>query len=471
VKGDQTLNGNCVVPYVVDDPNIAIMAVDSKSRLVYVNGTYLRVMGFKREEIIGRHIEDIVPMTKTTQVLKTGKAEKAYFIPLNGQNTIATCHPVIKEGNIIGVIGRSLFLDMDDAHLVTAMVNKLDDDVRLFREREKHIEQKNNGFSRLIGQNISFKKIKKLAKAISGTDSTVLLTGETGTGKDLFAKAIHLSSPRRQGPFIRVNCAAIPEQLLESELFGYEEGTFTGAIKGGKKGKFEMADHGTIFLDEIGEMPLSMQAKLLVVLQEKEIEPLGSQSQRSKKIDVRIIAATNQKLDEMVIEGRFRQDLYYRLNVINIEIPALRHRKSDIPMLAESIVEKVCHRMETVKYTIDSEVIRVLQNYDWPGNVRELENVLERAIIRAAMEGSTSIQVEHTGELLRKNVLPPLELAPSCQTTDLKNYLQTHEKLMLEEVLHKTRGDKYLASEMLNIHLSALYKKMNKYGLSQKAYS
>jgi len=254
-------------------------------------------------------------------------------------------------------------------------------------------------------------------------------------------------------------------------LFGYEEGTFTGAIKGGKKGKFEMADHGTIFLDEIGEMPLSMQAKLLVVLQEKEIEPLGSQSQRSKKIDVRIIAATNQKLDEMVIEGRFRQDLYYRLNVINIEIPALRHRKSDIPMLAESIVEKVCHRMETVKYTIDSEVIRVLQNYDWPGNVRELENVLERAIIRAAMEGSTSIQVEHTGELLRKNVLPPLELAPSCQTTDLKNYLQTHEKLMLEEVLHKTRGDKYLASEMLNIHLSALYKKMNKYGLSQKAYS
>jgi transcriptional regulator with PAS, ATPase and Fis domain len=309
-----------------------------------------------------------------------------------------------------------------------------------------------------------------MAMAMAGNDSTILITGETGTGKDLFAKAIHLSSNRKQRPFVRVNCAAIPVQLMESEMFGYEEGTFTGAVKGGKKGKFELANQGTIFLDEIGEMPLSMQAKLLTVLQEKEIEPLGSQLYRSKKVDIRVIAATNQKLGDMVAKGNFRQDLYYRLNVINIEIPPLRNRKSDIPMLADSIIEKICRRMEMGILNITPEAIQAFQDYDWPGNVRELENIIERSIIRARLQGKAYIQAEHIGELLQKNLSRPLELEKACENMDLKNYLQIHEKLMLENVLYRSNGDKQRASKMLNIHLSALYKKMNKYGLGQKAY-
>jgi transcriptional regulator with PAS, ATPase and Fis domain len=253
-------------------------------------------------------------------------------------------------------------------------------------------------------------------------------------------------------------------------LFGYEEGTFTGALKGGKKGKFELANQGTIFLDEIGEMPLSMQSKLLVVLQEKEIEPLGSQMNRFKKIDVRIIAATNQKLEEMVEAGSFRQDLYYRLNVINLEIPPLRNRKNDIGLLSESILKRINQRMGTEIHDIDPEVYQVFMDYSWPGNIRELENVIERGIVRATIEGQDSIQTQHITELFRETVSYPFSSSENCQTTDLKNYLQTQEKFLLEEVLRQTNGEKYLASQMLNIHISALYKKMNKYGLMQKVY-
>ena len=329
---------------------------------------------------MGRHIEDFNPLGRTPEVLRTGKAIKAYFMPLNGQNTIASSYPVIINGEVIGVIGRSLFLEINDAYNIAKMMDTLENDIRSFKIREQNHQRTSNDFFNIIGENASFRKVRSLAQAVAQTDSTILITDETGTGKDLFARGIHLFSSRGQEPFVRVNCAAIPEQLLESELFGYEEGTFTGALKGGKKGKFELANQGTIFLDEIGEMPLSMQSKLLVVLQEKEIEPLGSQMNRSKKIDVRIIAATNQKLEEMVEAGSFRQDLYYRLNVINLEIPPLRNRKNDIGLLSESILKKINQRMGTEIHTIDPEVCQVFMDYSWPGNVRELENVIEREI-------------------------------------------------------------------------------------------
>jgi transcriptional regulator with PAS, ATPase and Fis domain len=470
LKDNQGSSLECVKNHIIEDPNVAIMAIDNKCRLVFANNTYLRVTGFHRQDIMGRHIEDFNPLGRTPEVLRTGKPIKAYFMPLNGQNTIASSYPVIINGEVIGVIGRSLFLEINDAYNIAKMMDTLENDIRSFKIREQNHQRTSNDFLKIIGENASFRKVRSLAQAVAQTDSTILITGETGTGKDLFARGIHLFSSRGQEPFVRVNCAAIPEQLLESELFGYEEGTFTGALKGGKKGKFELANQGTIFLDEIGEMPLSMQSKLLVVLQEKEIEPLGSQMNRFKKIDVRIIAATNQKLEEMVEAGSFRQDLYYRLNVINLEIPPLRNRKNDIGLLSESILKRINQRMGTEIHDIDPEVYQVFMDYSWPGNIRELENVIERGIVRATIEGQDSIQTQHITELFRETVSYPFSSSENCQTTDLKNYLQTQEKFLLEEVLRQTNGEKYLASQMLNIHISALYKKMNKYGLMQKVY-
>ena len=212
----------------------------------------------------------------------------------------------------------------------------------------------------------------------SQSDATVLLRGETGTGKELFAHAIHAAGPRRSGPFIKLNCAAVPVELFESELFGYEEGAFTGAKKGGKPGKFEMAAGGTLFLDEIGDMPLPMQAKLLRVLQEREVERVGGTSTRP--VDIRIIAATGQRLEELVREGRFRVDLYYRIHVIPINIPALRERREDIEEIAESFLLQLASEASEPRRSLSPEVLEILKAHDWPGNVRELRNILERAV-------------------------------------------------------------------------------------------
>ncbi|MFE7280356.1 sigma-54 interaction domain-containing protein [Heyndrickxia sporothermodurans] len=238
-----------------------------------------------------------------------------------------------------------------------------------------------------------------MAEKISVSNSAVLLTGESGTGKELFAHAIHQNSSREQFPFVRINCASIPEHLLESELFGYDEGAFTGAKKGGKRGKFELANFGTIFLDEIGDMPLSMQSKLLRVLQEGEVERVGGQ--KPKTIDVRIIAATHRNLEKMIEEGTFRQDLYYRLNVIKLEIPPLRERKEDIPYIATYLLNKLEKKFHRHGINLTNRVISKLQQHNWPGNIRELENVLERAV--NVLEGNT-IDIVHLPLYLRENV-------------------------------------------------------------------
>jgi transcriptional regulator with PAS, ATPase and Fis domain len=354
------------------------------------------------------------------------------------------------------------------------MMTNIQAQVKASKETEQYFLSERYGFNKLIGYSPIFKKAKTLAKQIAQTDTTLLITGESGTGKDVFAKAIHYDGIRKNGPFIRVNCAAIPEQLLESELFGYSEGTFTGAIKGGKKGKFELANRGTIFLDEIGEMPLSMQAKLLVVLQDKEIEPLGNQSEHPKKVDVRIIAATNQDLQRMVSEGSFRQDLFYRLNVINLHLPPLRHRKEDILPLGTHILNGIASRNSLQVKRCEPETEKIMTQYDWPGNVRELENCIESALWMASLEGQTTIGPKYMQEVFSKYISNPvfqhpgfvIPIAQSSQLPTMKDYMNLCEKRLLEEVLITTMGNKQAAAKILDLHISALYKKINKHGLT-----
>lgn len=307
-----------------------------------------------------------------------------------------------------------------------------------------------------------------MAEKISVSNSAVLLTGESGTGKELFAHAIHQNSSREQFPFVRINCASIPEHLLESELFGYDEGAFTGAKKGGKRGKFELANFGTIFLDEIGDMPLSMQSKLLRVLQEGEVERVGGQ--KPKTIDVRIIAATHRNLEKMIEEGTFRQDLYYRLNVIKLEIPPLRERKEDIPYIATYLLKKLEKKFHQHGINLTNRVISKLQQHNWPGNIRELENVLERAV--NVLEGNT-IDIVHLPLYLRENGHFLSEKQKvyvdynnhSDSFPTLKETLSLVEKQAIINALQLSNGNKLEASKLLGIGKTSLYDKCKQYNI------
>jgi PAS domain S-box-containing protein len=308
--------------------------------------------------------------------------------------------------------------------------------------------------SEIKGNSTCINQLKEKVLKIALTSSTVLLKGETGTGKDLFAKAIHLCGNRRHQSFTAINCAAIPESLLESELFGYEAGAFTGSSKSGKSGYFELANRGTLFLDEIGDMPLNLQAKILRVLQDKVIQRIGGR--KNIPLDVRIVAATNQDIKEMVAQSKFRKDLYYRLNVIPFDIPPLRERKEDIEILALYFLEKYCSLFSCQAHHFSEECIPIMQNYEWPGNVRELEHVVEYAV---NMETETAISLES---------LPSELQIAETGISSLKDKSGNLEKKLIEDTLNQYGWDvegKKKAAEKLHIGLRTLYRKIRKFGI------
>lgn len=309
-------------------------------------------------------------------------------------------------------------------------------------------------FQNIISVSDVMEKVKQRALQVSQSDSTILITGESGTGKDLLARCIHEESPRSDKPFVSVNCAAIPEMLLESELFGYEKGAFTGAQKGGKLGKFQLADHGTLFLDEIGDMPLHLQVKLLTCLQNHQVDPVGGEAPID--VDVRIIAATNKNLEEMIEKKQFREDLYFRLNVIPIYLPPLRQRPEDIELLLTHAIRKFSQKLDKPVSAIEPEALSALLSYHWPGNVREVENVIEYAI---NMENSSSIGLSS----LPDKILSRTSAAASARGGLLKDQLACAEREIIAECLSRTGHSlegKRKAAEILGISESTLYRRL-----------
>ncbi len=305
-------------------------------------------------------------------------------------------------------------------------------------------------------------KIKATIEKVADSNLAVLITGETGTGKEVFANAVHQLSNRRYGNFIKVNCAAIPKDLLESELFGYNEGAFSGASKGGKVGKFEQANNGTILLDEIGELPLPLQSKLLRILQEHEIERIGGVKPVS--LDVRIICCTNQNIEQMISEGKFRQDLYYRINTVELTIPPLRDRLIDIPVLCEHFIQKINQYHNCSIVGISNNVLQHFLSYDWPGNIRELEHVLERACV---MSSTAILDVDHFDFFL-----PRVYRTVTAEGNDSISKMQTlsnkrhqAEKKAIIQALESTKGNKTKAALLLDITRSQLYEKLKRYDL------
>ncbi len=439
---------------IVDNIYNGVMITDANGYVTHFNTPYGQFLGVDPKEQIGRHCKDVIENTRMHVVAETGKAEINATHRIKGQNMVVQRIPIMKDGEVLAVFGQVMFKDVRDVGRLARKLSLLESKVELYEKELISLRSTRYTLESIVGVSASIQGLKKEALKAAGHRLPVLITGESGTGKELFAQAIHHASPRRLHPFVRINCAAIPKDLLESELFGYEQGAFTGALYKGKPGKFELAHHGTVFLDEIGDLPPEMQPKLLRVLEDREVERVGGTS--VIPVDFRLVAATNQNLDQMVSEGRFRRDLFYRLNVLPLRIPPLKRRRDDITPLARHILGEMATGVTGRNIEITPEAEETLKNYEWPGNVRELANVLER--VASSLEGDT-IQVHHLPFRLHRGH----QDFSYPETVKLQEVRERAEKEAIRYALSASRNNKACAAEMLGIHRTLLYKKMQRY--------
>lgn len=449
---------------VLESAYEGIVIVDTDGIIKEFNAAYCRFLGKKREEAIGKHVTEIIENTRVHIVSETGTDERGYVQHIQGQDMIVHRIPIRKEGKIVGAIGMLIFEGVSELYNILGRMQELSRKVTEAHLPNPEQTENNNHFDQIIGESPAIQTVKEIARKAAKTPSTVLITGESGTGKELFAKAIHYSSPFSEGPFVSINCAAIPEQLLEAELFGYEEEAFTGARKGGKPGKFEQAHKGTLFLDEIGDMPLLMQAKILRVLQDREVERVGGM--KSQHVDVRIIAATNKRLEDLVKKGEFREDLYYRLNIIRLSIPPLIERKEDIQILLIHHLKSFCEKFGIIKKSFSFEAMRYLQEYQWPGNIRELVNTVEMLV--SLVENQEITEKDLPAHFRKKDTSSFITEKTSDTNRLLKKVREdilSSEKDTILKALADVNGNKAAAARILGIQRSTLYIKLKKYGL------
>ena len=433
-----------------------IVVVNKEGIITMINQAYGDFLNIAPHEAIGRPATEVIPNTRMHLVAKSHKAEIGDVQRIGENNVVVTRIPIIKDGEITGAVGKVLFKDVKDLRTMANRLNELQSELEYYKEELRKTFGGKYSLENIISSSEKMKQLKITAAKAAKGPSTVLILGESGTGKELFAHAIHNASTRQNGPFIKVNCAAIPENLLESELFGYEDGAFTGTRKGGKAGKFELANGGSIFLDEIGDMTMSMQVKLLRVLQEREIERLGGT--KTSNVDIRVIAATNRDLEQLVKVGTFRYDLYYRLNIISLNIPPLRERYEDIPLLCNVLLQKINNTINSAISGISPAVMKLFTEYRWPGNVRELENVLERAV--NLMDDEEFITLEHLPPTIKRSYKSYEDLS-----SDIYSIRENAERQAICKALEMTEGNKSKAAQLLGLHRSGFYKRLKKYNI------
>lgn len=442
-----------------------IILVDDQLEITMANKGFCDLFEMDERLLLGKSINKTFPELEIEEILRTGV--KLNNVPklIRDTQSLITVLP-IKDGEVIvGAICKITYQGLTQLQGALQKVNKLEQQLSYYQNELKEMRGTKYSLADIVGDSQPIRQAKTEALAASRSRSTVLLLGESGTGKELFAHGIHAAS-QQTGMFVQVNCAAIPSELLESEFFGYAEGSFTGAKKGGKKGKFEMAQNGTLFLDEIGDMPLQLQTKLLRVLQEKEYEPVGSN--RIIQLDTKIIAATNQNLEKLIAEGKFREDLYYRLNIMRIEIPPLRERMDDLPDIVNSIIAEL-NRSGFPLSGITHSALTKLLNYDWPGNIRELQNLLERAANLTLDHYIDVMQLpEPLSTRVQLNTDEPARSFASSKALSNDFFISSMEKTEKELILTALReahGNKAQASRILGISRTWLYAKMKKYQL------
>jgi PAS domain S-box-containing protein len=438
---------------ILDNIYNGVMITDPNGKIIFFSKTYGNFLGIDPQKMIGKNCTEVIENTRMDIVAKSKIPEINLPHRIMGQDMVVQRIPIEMNGELVAVYGQVMFKDVRDVQTLAKKLNFLESKVEFYEKELQSLRSSKYTINNIVGKSESIVELKRSALKAAKTNAPVLLIGESGTGKELFAHAIHYASDRRPYPFIRLNCAAIPKDLLEAELFGYEPGAFTGAGSKGKPGKFELAHRGSIFLDEISDLPLEMQPKLLRVLEEKEMERLGGT--RLTKCDFRLIVATQENLEKCVEEGRFRKDLYYRLNVIPIQIPPLRGRKEDIPVIADHLTQTLNKDLGTNVTKISPEVLSIFENYDWPGNVRELGNILERILY--SIDGNT-IQIRHLPIFLKSIITGSAKFQPTL----LKRLKEDMEKEALLHAIHISNANKNKAAKLLGIHRTALYKKMKK---------
>ncbi|PUE48930.1 sigma-54-dependent Fis family transcriptional regulator [Limnohabitans sp. 2KL-1] len=474
---------------VFADASEGMLLVDRSGSVVWINDQYRRylpALGFASEaEFVGQPVSSVIQNTQMLQVLQTGKPILIDLLTNRAGTFVVSRFPLHDDaGHVIGALGVVLF-DQPQSNLqpflakFTLMQRELDearDALAVQRRVGAGLRQARHSFASFIGSSSVVTDLKRQARRAAQSGSPVLLLGETGTGKELLAHAIHASSPRARGPLVSVNIAAVPETLLEAEFFGVAPGAYTGAERKGREGKFRLADGGTLFLDEIGDMPLGLQAKLLRALQEGEIEPLGSNQLQA--FDARVIAATSRDLAQLVREGLFREDLYYRLNVLPLRVPPLRERASDIPALLEVLAEELTLRSGVPHPELSAQAVALLSAQHWRGNVRELRNVLEQLLLRS---DTGVIDAEDVAQVLRLSGLSDISPASPLSAVDaeggawasgdrlaqapdlqrpLAQQVEELERRAVAAALQATQGNKVAAARMLGLSRAKLYQRL-----------
>lgn len=433
---------------IIDFAYEGIITLNQKDVIDTFNPQAVKIFGREAYKIIGKNINKIFPEFNFSKITKIGQKIEGKIWTVGDIKIVANIIPIKINNEIVRTV---------ITFQKVSQVQKIEQKIREKLYLKGNVAE--NTFSDIIGQSQIFKKLKEEAKNYAQVDSPVLIYGETGTGKELFAQAIHNYSSRRNKSFVAFNCAALPESLLESELFGYVGGAFTGAKKEGKMGLFEQAHEGTIFLDEIGEISQNIQARLLRVLQEHKVRRLGDD--KVIPVDVRIITSTNKKLIQLVKENKFRDDLYYRINVLNLEIPPLRERKEDISLLVIFFIKKYGYKFKKIVEGISEEGIQLLENYDWPGNIRQLENIIERLVVR---NDKNFIMTNLVKEIMKLQY--GVGVIDNYQKQNNINYplsgnLKNIEKSIIKEIMNEEKWNKAAAARRLGISRTTLWRKMN----------
>jgi len=453
---------------LLDNPFVGIIISDSKGKIIAINDAHSRITKTPKESIMGTNVVNWVEnehasVSATKQVLKNKKPVMMHQVLKNGASHDTSAMPVFDDdGNLEYVI--NYLVDVTELAETRRKLKKLATDKEVFRDKYKHLLEVLNGSGSVIYQSDKMEVVVERARKVADSSATVLITGPSGSGKELIANILHEESIRKNEPFVKINCAAIPENLLESELFGYMPGTFTGGSRSGKKGLFEAADGGSILLDEIGEMPYSIQAKLLRVIQEQEVRRIGSD--KNIKVNVRIIASTNADLKELIEQKLFREDLYYRLNVIALDIPSLSERKEDIPLLIEHFINLFNTKYNFNKH-INHDTLNYLSSKEYTGNVRELRNIVERLVVQSeGDEININDAFEIFGEKRREISLDTDDLMyiNVKENKTLKEMVEEYEKKILEEYSKKYKTSSAIG-RMLGVDRTTISRKLEKYNL------
>lgn len=440
------------IKHIIGEIKEGICAINSDGIVVLWNRFMESRYKIKSEEIIGKHIEEYLKGTISCKVLYSKHRESGIYKYENEDiYGLVDANPIYIESKFVGVVCTEL--DITEAKKLSNKLEKVEDRLKYLQDEVKNLS--NGSFDKILGKSYKLERAKELAKRVSKSTSSIFIYGESGTGKEIFARAIHDYSDRK-GQFIPVNCSAIPSELFESEFFGYESGAFTGANKKGKMGIFELAKEGTVFLDEIADLPMSMQAKLLRVLQERELRRIGGD--KTISIDTRIISATNKDLLQLIKEDKFREDLYYRLNVVEIDLPPLRERKEDISVLIYKFIKEICKQNNKECLSISKDALNILQKYRWNGNIRELKNTIENLVVLS--EGNMIVKEDIPTYILESNIENNLD---DEYPLDLNKAISKLEVNTIKKALSISEGNKAKAAKILNIPRTTLYYKLEQY--------